>query len=128
AISLPSTLESAGGRPTYGRLPRILGIFDAAASRSTRRRLRRPARADAALCACWRRSRRLLHVNIERIGFDSTLSRFAEEAKRFPMLTAEEERRLALAWRDRRDPRALDRLVGSHLRFVLKIARGYRGY
>ncbi|MBX6367116.1 MAG: RNA polymerase sigma factor RpoH [Rhodospirillales bacterium] len=44
------------------------------------------------------------------------------------MLTAEEERRLALAWRDRRDPRALDRLVGSHLRFVLKIARGYRGY
>lgn len=67
-------------------------------------------------------------MNIERIGFDSTLSRFAEEAKRFPMLTAEEERQLAIAWRDRRDPRALDRLVGSHLRFVLKIARGYRGY
>jgi RNA polymerase sigma-32 factor len=67
-------------------------------------------------------------VNIERIGFDSTLSRFAEEAKRFPMLTAEDERAYALAWRDQRDRRALERLVGSHLRFVLKIARGYRGY
>jgi len=67
-------------------------------------------------------------LNIERVGFDSTLARFADEAKRFAMLTAEEERRFALAWREKRDPEALNRLVGSHLRFVLKIARGYRGY
>jgi RNA polymerase sigma-32 factor len=44
------------------------------------------------------------------------------------MLGAEEEKELALAWRDDRDRRALRRLVGSHLRLVIKIARGFSGY
>jgi len=59
---------------------------------------------------------------------DSSLVRLVEEAKRYPMLTLERERELALAWRDRRDREALSQLLGSHLRLVVKIARGFGGY
>ena len=60
--------------------------------------------------------------------FGSTLTRFVEEAKRYPMLTPEREREIATAWRDHGDRAALDELVGSHLRLVVKIARGFAGY
>ena len=59
---------------------------------------------------------------------DTSLMRLVEEAKRFPMLTMEREQALATAWRDRRDPAAVRDLIGSHLRLVIKIARGYAGY
>jgi RNA polymerase sigma-32 factor len=59
---------------------------------------------------------------------DNTLTHYLAETKRFPMLAPHEERELAIAWRDRRDAGALRRLVGSHLRLVIKIARGFSGY
>ena len=59
---------------------------------------------------------------------DSSLVRFVEEAKRFPMLSPEREQELARAWHDRQDRDALRQLVGSHLRLVVKIARGFTGY
>jgi RNA polymerase sigma-32 factor len=59
---------------------------------------------------------------------DSSLIRLVEEAKRFPMLSSEREQELAHGWRDDRDPASLRELIGSHLRLVIKIARGYAGY
>jgi RNA polymerase sigma-32 factor len=59
---------------------------------------------------------------------DSTVSQLIEDAKRFPMLEAEREQELARAWRERGDRQALELLVGSHLRLVIKIARGFAGY
>jgi RNA polymerase sigma-32 factor len=59
---------------------------------------------------------------------DTSLVRLVEEAKRFPMLTVERELELSRAWRDQRDRDALKNLVGSHLRLVVKIARGFTGY
>jgi RNA polymerase sigma-32 factor len=59
---------------------------------------------------------------------DTTLVRFVEEAKRFPMLNPEREQELAHAWREKGDREALKQLVGSHLRLVVKIARGFTGY
>ncbi len=56
------------------------------------------------------------------------LSDFFAEAKRFPMLTPEREHELAQAWRNQGDEAALRELVGSHLRLVIKIARGFSGY
>src|SRR6201987_3814948 len=50
------------------------------------------------------------------------------DAKRFPMLTPEPERERTLAWRNDGDEAALRELVGSHLRLVVKIARGFAGY
>jgi len=60
--------------------------------------------------------------------FDSSLVHLVERAKRYPMLSAAREQELSLAWRDRHDRAALDDLVGSHLRLVIKIARGFAGY
>ncbi|MCP5149942.1 MAG: RNA polymerase sigma factor RpoH [Ectothiorhodospiraceae bacterium] len=45
-----------------------------------------------------------------------------------PMLSAEEERALAERYRRDEDLDAAWRLVTSHLRFVVRIARGYEGY
>jgi RNA polymerase sigma-32 factor len=56
------------------------------------------------------------------------LDQLLAEARRFPMLTPEREQALAQAWRRHGDEAALRDLVGSHLRLVIKIARGYAGY
>ena len=45
-----------------------------------------------------------------------------------PMLSAEEERELAERYRNDDDLDAAWRLVAAHLRFVVRIARGYDGY
>jgi RNA polymerase sigma-32 factor len=49
-------------------------------------------------------------------------------AYQIPVLTADEERILAERLRDHGDMEAARRLVLSHLRFVIRIARGYLGY
>ena|SRR5487761_99124 len=59
---------------------------------------------------------------------DPTVVHLLSAAKRYPMLTLEREREIATAWRTHRDRAALDELVGSHLRLVIKIARGFAGY
>jgi RNA polymerase sigma-32 factor len=54
--------------------------------------------------------------------------RYLEEIRRYPMLEAEEECMLAKRWREHGDADAAHKLVTSHLRLVVKIAVGYRGY
>ena len=56
------------------------------------------------------------------------LAPFIKMADRYPMLSAEEEKQLARAWQTEGDEKALDKLVGSHLRLVIRIARDNRGY
>jgi RNA polymerase sigma-32 factor len=56
------------------------------------------------------------------------LEHYLQEALRFPLLDPDEERALAERWRDSQDPEAAQLLLGSHLRLVFKIARGFRGY
>jgi RNA polymerase sigma-32 factor len=56
------------------------------------------------------------------------LTHLLADAKRFPMLSPEREQKLAQAWRNDGDAAALRELVGSHLRLVIKIARGFAGY
>jgi hypothetical protein len=59
---------------------------------------------------------------------EGNLSRYLQEIRKFPMLTAEEELALSKRWRDTEDMEAAHKLVTSHLRLVAKIAMGYRGY
>jgi RNA polymerase sigma-32 factor len=63
-----------------------------------------------------------------RPAVEAGLRRYIDKLHRFPLLTAEDERRLAERCRERRDADAAERLVTSHLRYVAKIAAGYRGY
>jgi RNA polymerase sigma-32 factor len=67
-------------------------------------------------------------TNLVPVAPEGDLTRYLQEIRRFPMLTPEEETRLAVLWRDQKDVEAAHRLVTSHLRLVAKIARGYRGY
>lgn len=54
------------------------------------------------------------------------LSRYIQQVAKFPMLTAEEEKRLAVAYHKKGDVEAARKLVSSHLRLVVKIAMEYR--
>ncbi|WP_263771659.1 RNA polymerase sigma factor RpoH [Propionivibrio soli] len=53
---------------------------------------------------------------------------YIQMAKRFPILSEEEEFRLAKRYREEADLEAARQLVLSHLRLVISIARGYLGY
>jgi RNA polymerase sigma-32 factor len=56
------------------------------------------------------------------------LDTYLQAVYRVPLLSAEREHELALRLRDHDDVDAARELVVSHLRFVVKIARGYSGY
>ena len=68
-----------------------------------------------------------LTLDIE-ISPERNLSRYLQAIRKFPMLSFEEEQRLAVCWRDEEDHKSAHALVTSHLRLVAKIAMGYRGY
>jgi RNA polymerase sigma-32 factor len=57
-----------------------------------------------------------------------SLDAYLERVSRIPVLSREEERRLAESFRSHGDLDAARQLVLSHLRFVVHIARGYSGY
>ena len=59
---------------------------------------------------------------------DAGFSWFVSKAKRFPMLSPEREQALAVSWRDHGDRAALDQLIGSHLRLVIKTAWSFKRY
>ena len=57
-----------------------------------------------------------------------SLEAYVQAVNRFPILSADEERSLALRFRQCNDLDAARQLVVSHLRLVVAIARGYLGY
>lgn len=65
------------------------------------------------------------------LGFSGTLGNidaYISAVNRLPMLTQEEEISLARALHDKNDLAAAQKLILSHLRLVVSIARGYLGY
>jgi RNA polymerase sigma-32 factor len=58
----------------------------------------------------------------------ASLDQYIQAVNRIPILSAQEERDLAVRLREQGDLEAARRLVLSHLRFVVHIARGYSGY
>jgi RNA polymerase sigma-32 factor len=57
-----------------------------------------------------------------------SLEAYIGAVQRIPMLSEEDERELALRFRNGADLDAAKQLVMSHLRFVVRVARGYLGY
>ena len=58
----------------------------------------------------------------------ASLDTYLSAVNRFPLLTQEEETRLARCYRDEDDLKSARTLVLSHLRLVASVARGYLGY
>ena len=53
---------------------------------------------------------------------------YLKKINQFPMLSDEEEKKLAIDWLKNGNTKSAQKLVTSHLRLVAKIAMGYRGY
>jgi RNA polymerase sigma-32 factor len=69
--------------------------------------------------------------NALALGFSGNLGNieaYISAVNRIPMLTHEEETSLAREFREKNDLGAAQKLVMSHLRLVVSIARGYLGY
>ena len=62
------------------------------------------------------------------LASEAGLSNYLEAIKKFPMLAASEEYKLARRFNEKGDLKAAEKLVTSHLRLVAKIAMGYRYY
>ena len=67
-------------------------------------------------------------INLPILSSEGNLSIYLQEIKKFPILSLEEEYKLAKKYQDHDDTQAAHKLVTSHLRLVVKIAMGYRGY
>ncbi len=65
-----------------------------------------------------------LAIDIQSNGLHSYLASVNSQ----PMLTVEEEKDLAVRFRDQNDLEAAQQLVLSHLRYVVRVARGFMGY
>jgi RNA polymerase sigma-32 factor len=57
-----------------------------------------------------------------------SLQQYLAEVRRIPLLSADEEQKLAEQLKSTGDINAAQSLIMAHLRFVVHIARGYRGY
>ena len=57
-----------------------------------------------------------------------SLDSYIQTVNRYPMLSLEDEQRLAREWYDKQDVEAARQLVVSHLRVVVSVARHYVGY
>src|SRR5437879_6181394 len=57
-----------------------------------------------------------------------SIDAYIQTVNRFPILSVEEEQRLARRFRDQNELEAARQLVLSHLRLVVALARGYLGY
>ncbi|MDH3663306.1 MAG: RNA polymerase factor sigma-32 [Alphaproteobacteria bacterium] len=62
------------------------------------------------------------------MNVQSVLEQYMRQAQQIPMLRVDEEQELAECWQATQDRAAAERLLGSHLRLVIKIARGFCGY
>jgi RNA polymerase sigma-32 factor len=62
------------------------------------------------------------------LSASGSIEAYVQAANRMPMLSEAEEKDLARRFRDREDLDAARKLVLSHMRLVIAIARGYLGY
>lgn len=59
---------------------------------------------------------------------DGCSSKYLKKIYNLPLLSRDEEFKLANDWATTKDKKAMDKLVKGHLRLVVQIAKGYAGY
>ncbi len=57
-----------------------------------------------------------------------SLTDYISDIRKIPTLTEDEEFELASRWKEKGDKNALNKIIASHLKLVVKIAKGYSGY
>ncbi|HTY25024.1 MAG TPA: RNA polymerase factor sigma-32 [Desulfomonilaceae bacterium] len=67
-------------------------------------------------------------VNVGTFVDSDELRIYLSQIEKYPILNREEESRLAALVRDKKDMNAAEKLITSNLRFVTKVAQGYRKY
>ena len=67
-------------------------------------------------------------LNLSLPSTAGSLESYMDAVNRIPLLQAEQEQELARRYRDEGDLDAARQLVLAHLRFVVRVARGYSGY
>ena len=67
-------------------------------------------------------------LSLPGLGALGSLEAYIGGVHQIPVLTVENEQRLARSLRDDNDLQAAQELILSHLRFVIHVARGYSGY
>ena len=67
-------------------------------------------------------------ANLQQALPSGSLEAYVQAVNQIPMVSADEERDLAERFQQHEDLEAARQLVLSHLRFVVRVARGYRGY
>lgn len=70
----------------------------------------------------------MTYSNLPVLSPEAGLAQYLQEISRFPMLEEAEEQRLARSWSQQGNIEAAHTLVTSHLKLVVKIATGFRGY
>ena len=73
-------------------------------------------------------SQALVTANLPVPSVVGSLDSYISAVHRIPVLTLDEEQSLARKFTEKSDLEAARRLVMSHLRFVVHVARGYSGY
>jgi len=73
-------------------------------------------------------SQALISHNLPIPSALGSLDAYINAVSRVPVLSVEDEQKLARAYRDNDDLDAARHLVMAHLRFVVHVARGYQGY
>lgn len=68
------------------------------------------------------------HPHVPNLQDPDSLSSYVRAINKYPMLEPEEEYTLAKSWCEKGDNEAARKIVQSHLRLVMKIASGYKGY
>ena len=69
-----------------------------------------------------------IKTNLSKSLSENGVSKFLRDIRKFPLLTSKEENELANDWVKNKNFKAAHKLVNSHLRLVVKIAMGFRGY
>lgn len=70
------------------------------------------------------------NIELNSIKFSEQLNatKYLQRMKQFPILSAEEEYDLTKKYFLNKDERIANKIITSHLRLVVKIVKGYRGY
>jgi RNA polymerase sigma-32 factor len=67
-------------------------------------------------------------INLQLALPTGSLDSYIQSVNKIPLLSLEEEQELAKKFHDSNDLEAARQLILSHLRFVVRVARGYSGY